>query len=72
MLVMQFLRDMKLSNVIAAEICNRITDGMDVKDAVKSVMKQVPVKLGQKTKVPLADLVPNIILDDAVSTPVEC
>jgi len=61
-----FLRDMKLHNVIAAEISNRIADGMDVEDAVMSVMKQVPVKLGQKTKVPLADLVPNIILDDAV------
>ena len=58
---------MKLNNVIAAEITNRISDGMDVQDAVTSVMKQVPVQLGQKTKVPLADLVPNIILDDAVS-----
>jgi hypothetical protein len=58
---------MKLHNTIAAEISNRIAEGMDVEDAVKSVMKQVPVKLGQKTNVPLIDLLPNIVLDDAVS-----
>jgi len=61
-----FLRDMKLHNPIAAEISNRIAEGMDVEDAVKSVMKQVPVKLGQKTNVPLIDLLPNVVLDDAV------
>jgi len=61
-----YLKDMKIHNAVAVAVSNRLSDGMDVDEAIKSTLARVPVKLGKKKDVPLMDLVPSMVVDDTV------
>lgn len=64
-----YLRDVsvagtKLHVALAALIADRVSDGLDVEDAVQIVVDKVPIKIGGKKQLPLSQFLPTAAVSD--------
>jgi len=61
-----YVRDLKLASTLSKSVKASIADGERIDDAVTDALKSVPIKLGQKSEVPLLDLITSFVFDDMV------
>eukprot|EP00238_Polyblepharides_amylifera_P003634 CAMPEP_0196578870 /NCGR_PEP_ID=MMETSP1081-20130531/11598_1 /TAXON_ID=36882 /ORGANISM="Pyramimonas amylifera, Strain CCMP720" /LENGTH=145 /DNA_ID=CAMNT_0041898247 /DNA_START=195 /DNA_END=632 /DNA_ORIENTATION=- len=61
-----YMRDMKLQNAIAAEVSNQLAAGASPKEAVAATLARIPVTLGKKNKMAIADITPDAVVNSTV------